>query len=73
MGTIKFYGIAEAAEILGLSISGIKYHIYRAEEKLCPIRVGEGRVLVFTQRMLDQFQANRRKPGRPKTKVKETE
>jgi len=62
---MKFYGIAEAAEYLGLSISGLKHHLY-PERNLCPIRVGEGRVLMFTQEMLDTFLANRRRPGRPR-------
>jgi len=62
---MKLYSTAEAAKYLGISKSGLKYHLY-PEKDLCPIRVGEGRVLVFTQDMLDRFQANRRKPGRPK-------
>lgn len=62
---VKLYGITEAAEYLNLSVSGLKHHLY-PEKDLCPIRVGEGRVLVFTQDMLDRFQANRRPPGRPK-------
>ena len=61
----KLYGIAEAAEYLELSISGLKYHLY-PERDLCPIRVGKGRTLVFTQKMLDFFLASRRKPGRPR-------
>lgn len=62
---IKLYGIAEAAEYLNLSISGLKHHLY-PERDLCPIRIGQSRTLVFTQKMLDIFQANRRKPGRPR-------
>lgn len=69
---MKFYGIEEAAKYLKLSVSGLKYHLY-PERDLCPIRIGQSRTLVFTQEMLDTFQANRRKPGRPKKSEMEME
>ena len=62
---MKLYSTQEAAEYLGLSLSALKYHIHTAGN-LTPQKVGNS--LVFTQEQLDQFQATRRGPGRPKTK-----
>ena len=57
------YSTREAAEYLGVAFSTIKYFIY-TKKTLHPLRM-IGRSLVFTQKQLDDFQANRRKPGRP--------
>lgn len=62
----EFYSTIKAAKYIGISPSTIKYYIY-TKEVLHPILVGK--TLVFTKDQLDFFQANRRKPGRPKKRV----
>lgn len=57
------YGIKEAAHYLGLSVSSVKYHLYCSRD-LLPDQVIGNRVL-FTQKTLDTFSANKRQPGRP--------
>lgn len=57
-----FVGIAEAAEYLGLAVVTIKYHIYQAGN-LSPRKIGK--TLIFTREQLDEFNATRRRPGRP--------
>ena len=61
---MNLYSTQEAAEYLGLSLSAIKDHVHAAGN-LQPQKVGNS--LVFTQEQLDQFQATRRSPGRPKS------
>lgn len=64
----QLFGTKDATEYLGLSVQGIWYHI--TNEHIFPTKVGNS--LVFTRAQLDEFQATRRKPGRPKA-VKETD
>ena len=60
----NLYSTHEAAEYLSLSVSAIKYHVHLAGT-LHPEKVGNS--LVFTKAQLDEFAANKRPPGRPKT------
>lgn len=62
---MKLYDTKQAAEYLGLSIPGLKYHVHVAHN-IIPQKLG--RTLVYTQEQLDQFQATRRSPGRPRKK-----
>jgi hypothetical protein len=57
------YGTEQAAEYLGLSVPGVKYHVYTTK-RLTPQLVGKS--LVFTREQLDEFNATRRGPGRPR-------
>jgi len=57
------YSTTDAAEYLNLSVAAIKYHIY-VGRNIKPSLVGHS--LVFTKEQLDQFQDNRRPPGRPR-------
>jgi hypothetical protein len=65
MSEIKLYTTKGAAEYTGLYLSVIKYNIHETGA-LKPINPG-GRQLMFTQEELDNFMANRIKPG-PKPK-----
>lgn len=58
---MKLYSTREAAEYLGLSIPGLKYHLYQARD-LTPQKVGK--TLVFTCSELDRFRQSRRQPRR---------
>jgi len=62
----KLYSTKEAAAALGMTLSGIWYHIQHGH--LTPVKVGN--TLVLTQAQLDTFTATRRPAGRP-TKNKE--
>ena len=66
---MELYGTAEAAEYVGLSVAGFKYHLYVAED-LHPHRK-IGRNLVFIREQLDRFQQARRGPGRPREETDE--
>ena len=57
----KLYSTQEAAAYLGITISGMWYHIKRRH--LVPEKIGK--TLVFTRAQLDAFQARRRPAGRP--------
>ncbi|NIV38007.1 MAG: helix-turn-helix domain-containing protein [Anaerolineae bacterium] len=63
MSEKQFFSTEEAAEYLGLAVATVKYHIY--ESKALAPDATIGRTLMFTRDTLDQFQATRRKPGRP--------
>ena len=63
MSEQQFFSTAQAAEYLGLAIPTVKYHIYEAATLVPDTKIG--RTLMFTRETLDQFQATRRKPGRP--------
>ena len=56
------YGTKEAAQYLGMTVSGLRYHI--KAENILPQKIGK--TFVFTQEQLDSFQQNRRPAGRPK-------
>ena len=58
----KLYSTKEAAQELGMTVAGIWYHIQTGN--IAPTKVG--RTLVFTQAILDSFQATRKPAGRPK-------
>jgi len=59
----KLFGISEAAKFLGLSVAGVRRHVY-ISGRLKPIKIGHS--LVFTKEQLNKFIANRRKAGRPR-------
>ena len=58
------FGTTSAAEYLNISIPTVKYHIYNAGT-LKPDMVVGGR-LIFTKETLDEFNSNKRLPGRPR-------
>lgn len=64
----QLFGTKDAAVYLDLTRQGLWYHI--TNEHIFPTKVGSS--LVFTRAQLDEFQATRRKPGRPKA-VEETD
>lgn len=60
----KLFSTQEAAQYLGITASGLKYHVYNSGQ-LKGQMVGNS--LVFTQEELDLFKQNRQPAGRPKT------
>jgi len=46
------FGIAVAAKRLGLSVAGVKYHVYRSKQLGCTM---VGKTLVFTEQDLAEF------------------
>ena len=65
----KLFSTQEAAEYLGMTISGVKYHVY--ESKLLKGQL-IGKTLVFTQKQLDNFKNNDQRPaGRPRKETEE--
>jgi len=56
------YGTKQAATYLGITVSGLRYHIDAGN--IVPEKIGK--TLVFTQEQLDQFIKTRRPAGRPK-------
>ena len=58
---IRLYTSKGAAEYLDLALTTVKYHTY--EENLFPYRI-PGDIMLFDERELDRFQANKRGPGR---------
>ena len=61
---LPFYTIETAAAKLGLSVSGVKHHIYNVGDLAADFRIG--RNLCFTEETLAAFLARKRGPGRPK-------
>ncbi len=59
---MKIFSTREAAEYLGVAVSTLKYHVYHSH--ITPQKVGHS--LVFTKAQLDDFEATRRNPGRPR-------
>ena len=59
------YSTAEAAEYLGISVQGLKHHIYVAKDLEPDGKIG--RSLFFTQATLDILNDQKRQPGRPPT------
>jgi excisionase family DNA binding protein len=57
----KMYSTSEAADYIGITVSGMWYHIQRGNLK--PTKVGNSNV--FTKSQLDEFLRNKRGPGRP--------
>lgn len=60
----KLFSVKDAAEYLGMSRQGVKWHVYQTK-----LLSGQllGKTLVFTQAELDKFRDLDIKPG-PKTK-----
>ena len=65
--TKEIYSTKEAAEYLGLSVQGIKHHIYTSGDLVPDAKIG--RNLVFTKATLDNFESQKRTPGRPPEKT----
>ena len=57
------FSTAEAADYVGISRQGLKYHVHVAGNLTPDAKVGHA--LVFTRETLDRFLARRRPPGRP--------
>lgn len=65
----QLFSTKEAAKYLGLHRQTIWYHI--TNKHIFPAKVGNSRV--FTRAQLDEFNATRRKPGRPRAVQEEKE
>ena len=59
----QLFSTKEAAAYLELTVSGLWYHILH--KHIFPWKIGA--TLVFTKAQLDEFNANRRPVGRPKS------
>lgn len=59
---LDIYSTQEAADFLGLSLSAVKKHVHQGH--LVPRLIG--RTYIFTRAQLEEFQRNRRPPGRPR-------
>lgn len=64
MVTDNLYSTAEAAAFLGLTLSGIRYHVFVIKDLLPTRKVGNA--LLFSQDTLEQFTRSKKKAGRPK-------
>lgn len=66
---LTLYDSAGAAEYLGISPFTLSYHLWQQPDlarRLVPdLRVGQGKVFLFTRMTLDDWNSTRRKPGRP--------
>lgn len=58
----KLYSTAEAAAYLGLSVIGLKHHLYTLKDLAPDHKIGHA--LVFTQATLDRFRQIKQIPGR---------
>jgi excisionase family DNA binding protein len=58
---LNVYTVKQAADYLGMTVDGIKYHLYKSG-----YLVGKtvGRDVLFTREELDRFKATAPKPGR---------
>ena len=63
----QLFSTKKAAEYLGMTRGGLWYHIQK--KHIFPWKVGQS--LVFTKAQLDEFNASRRPPGRPKSTQEE--
>ena len=61
---LKIFSTAEASKYLGIAVSTIKHHIHITKALKADGKFGQS--LYFTRETLDQFIAQKRKPGRPK-------
>ena len=61
----RLFSTADAASYLGLSIATVKYHVYQSGALRPDAKIGK--TLVFTRSTLDEFAAQKRRPGRPRT------
>jgi hypothetical protein len=59
----EIFSVADAAEYLGLSPRGIKYHLYETGQLTGEVK---GKTLVFTREELDRFNEARQEVGRPR-------
>jgi len=59
------YGTREAAEKLGLTLSGLRYYLYRDKRHILQASHRLGGRLFFTEDDLEQFRQARRGPGNP--------
>ena len=66
--TLTLYDSAGAADYLGISVNTLAYHLWQQQDlsrRLVPdLRVGGGRVFLFTKMTLDDWNASRRQPNR---------
>lgn len=60
----EIYTVTAAAAYLGLSVSGIKYHVHKVKDLTPDRKVGN--TLIFSRATLDVFAESKRRPGRPK-------
>jgi len=58
------HGIQSAATYCNVSVSTLRKHIYKLGTLKADAKIGK--TLIFTNATLDQWQANRRKGGRPR-------
>ncbi len=69
MPDTKDFTPEQAAEYIGLSLAGLRYHLYRAFD-IFPLPKRSYHDLRFSKEELDRFKRNRRKQGRPKNNTK---
>jgi len=53
----------EAAAYVGLSVQGLKHHLYQVKDLSADAKVGQ--TLIFRKSTLDAFLETKRSPGRP--------
>lgn len=58
---LNAYTVKQAAEYLGLTVDGVKYHLYKSRRL---IGNTVGRDVLFAREELDRFKALNLKPGR---------
>ena len=68
LAELALYDSAGAADYLGISVNTLAYHLWQQQDlsrRLVPdLRVGGGRVFLFTKMTLDDWNASRRQPNR---------
>jgi len=70
MDESELYGTNEAAEYLGITVPTVKHHVHIVGDLVPDKKIGQA--LIFTRTTLDTFNANKRRPGRPKGSKKPT-
>lgn len=66
----RHYSIKEAAEYLGLTKAGVKYHIYQSGELVPDPDISHPKLKQFYKSTLDAFKAKSHKPGPKPAKPK---
>ena len=64
-----FYKTADAANYLEMNLSTFKYHFHTAKN-VRPLVDVDRRLALFVKQKLDEFEDNRRLPGRPRKETK---
>ena len=59
----EIFSLADAADYLGLTPRGVKYHVYETGQLAGEVK---GTTLLFTREALDRFNETRQAVGRPR-------